>query len=103
MLDFTLEERIKPNKEILDLLKKSDYEVINGAVKVLDGTNSKFILPVQYIITKPIKLTILEYRINEISNKPFIIEENFKPNLLKRNFKTNALNKVWDTDVTYLD
>ena len=65
MLDFTLEERIKPNKEILDLLKKTDYEVINGAVKVLDGTNAKFILPVQYIITKPIKLTILEYRINE--------------------------------------
>ena len=82
MLDFTLEERIKPNKEILDLLKKTDYEVINGAVKVLDGTNAKFILPVQYIITKPIKLTILEYRINEINNKPFIIEEKNKKYLL---------------------
>ena len=78
MLDFTLEERIKPNKEILDLLKKNDYEVINGAVKLLEGTNAKFILPVQYIITKPIKITILEYRINEISNKPFIIEEKNK-------------------------
>lgn len=33
MLDFTLEERIKLTKEILDLLKKTDYEVINGACK----------------------------------------------------------------------
>ena len=41
MLDFTLEERIKPNKEILDLLEKTDYEVINGDVKVLDGINFK--------------------------------------------------------------
>lgn len=46
MLDFTLEERIKLNKEILNLLEKTDYEVINGAVKVLEGTNAKFILPV---------------------------------------------------------
>lgn len=83
MLNFTLEERIKPNKEILDLLEKTDYKVINGAVKILEGTNAKFIMPVQYIIIKPIKLTILEYRINEISNKPFIIEQENKKYSLK--------------------
>jgi hypothetical protein len=47
MLYFTLKKRIKPNKEILNLLKKTDYDVINGAVKVLDGTNAKFIFPVK--------------------------------------------------------
>jgi hypothetical protein len=35
MLDFTLEERIKPTKEILDLLEKTDYRVINGAIKII--------------------------------------------------------------------
>ena len=39
MLNFTLEERIKPGKEILELLSKTQYKVVNGAVKVLDGTN----------------------------------------------------------------
>ena len=32
MLNFTLEERIKPDKEILELLSKTQYKVVNGAV-----------------------------------------------------------------------
>ena len=43
MLNFTLEERIKPDEEILELLSKTQYKVVNGAVKVVDGTNVKFI------------------------------------------------------------
>ncbi len=53
MFNFTLEERIKPDKKILGLLSKTQYKVINGAVKTLDETNVKFIKPVEYIITKP--------------------------------------------------
>jgi hypothetical protein len=75
MLDLTLEERINPTKEILDLLEKTDYRVINGAIKTLEGTNVKFVMPVQYIISKPKELTILEYRVTEIANKPFVIEQ----------------------------
>ncbi len=78
MLNFTLEERIKPDKEILKLLSKTQYKVINGAVKTLDGTNVKFIKQLEYIITKPFKLTILEYKVVEINNKPFIIEDENK-------------------------
>ena len=74
MLNFTLEERIKPDKEILELLSKTQYKVVNGAVKVLDGTNVKFIKPVEYIITKPFKLTIIEYKIVEINNKPLLLK-----------------------------
>ena len=64
MLNFKLEERIKPDKEILilELLSKTQYKVVNGAD----------------IIIKPFKLTILEYKVVEINNKPFIIEDENK-------------------------
>ena len=75
MLNFKLEERIKPNEDLLVLLQKMDYKVINGAIKTLEGTNVKIIFPVQYIIYNPIKTTILEYKVNDINSKPFIIEE----------------------------
>lgn len=75
MLNFKLEERIKPNEDLLVLLQKMDYKVINGAIKTLEGTNVKIIFPVQYIIYKPIQTTILEYKVNDINSKPFIIEE----------------------------
>ena len=41
MLNFKLEERIKPNEDLLVLLQKMDYKVINGAIKTLEGTNVK--------------------------------------------------------------
>ena len=100
MLNFTLEERIKPDKEILELLSKTQYKVVNGAVKTLDGTNVKFIKPVEYIIIKPVeyiiikpfKLTILEYKVVEINNKPFIIEDENKKYSLKE--IKNILNQL---------
>ena len=92
MLNFTLEERIKPDEEILELLSKTQYKVVNGAVKTLDGTNVKFIKPVEYIITKPFKLTILEYKVVEINNKPFIIEDENKKYSLKE-IKNISVNK----------
>jgi len=36
MLNFKLEERIKPNEEILALLQKTDYKVVNGAVLMIE-------------------------------------------------------------------
>ena len=92
MLNFTLEKRIKPDKEILELLSKTQYKVVNGAVKTLDGTNVKFIKPVEYIIIKPSKLTILEYKVVEINNKPFIIEDENKKYSLKE--IKNILNQL---------
>lgn len=92
MLNFTLEERIKPDEEILELLSKTQYKVVNGAVKTLDGTNVKFIKSVEYIITKPFKLTILEYKVVEINNKPFIIEDENKKYSLKE--IKNILNQL---------
>ena len=45
-------------------------------------TNLQVIIPTEYQITYPTTLTILEYKVNEISNKPFYIKEhNEKYNL----------------------
>jgi hypothetical protein len=35
----------------------------------------QFIEPTEYLITSPTTLTILEYKVNEINNKPFYIKE----------------------------
>lgn len=78
MLNFTLEEEINPNKEILVLLDKISYKANKGTIKVLNGTNLKFIKPTIYIIKKPIKLTIYEYQVNEINNKNYYIKEHNK-------------------------
>ena len=82
MLEFKTIQELKPNEEILDIIKTYKYKIINGKIKTLLNTNLQFIEPTKYIITYPITLTILEYKINEISNKPFYIQEqNEKYNL----------------------
>ena len=83
MLNFTLEEQINPNKEILELLNKTSYKVNKGTIRVLNGTNLKFIKPTVYIIRKPIKLTIYEFQVNEINNNNFYFKEYNKKYSLK--------------------
>ena len=82
MLEFKTIQELKPNEEILDIIKNYKYKIINGKIKTLLNTNLQFIEPTKYIITYPTTLTILQYKINEISNKPFYIQEqNEKYNL----------------------
>ena len=75
MLKFKTIKIIKPNNEILVIIKNYKYKIIKGKIKTLSNTNLQFVSPTQYIITHPITLTILEYKVNEISNKPFYIKE----------------------------
>ena len=75
MFEFKTIKIIKPNDEILDIIKNYKYKIIKGIIKTLSNTNLQFVSPVQYIITYPTVLTILEYKVNEISNKPFYIKE----------------------------
>ena len=82
MLEFKNMETLKPNTEILETIKDFTYKVKKGAVKHLLHTNLQVIEPTEYKITYPTTLTILEYKVNEISNKPFYIKEhNQKYNL----------------------
>ena len=82
MLEFKIIQELKPNTEILEIIKSYTYKTKNGKVKHLLKTNLQFVEPTEYIITYPTTLKILEYKLNEISNKPFYIKEhNEKYNL----------------------
>ena len=75
MLEFKTIEELKPNNKLLELIKDFTYKTKKEKVKVLLNTNLQFIEATQYLITYPITLTIFEYKVNEISNKPFYIKE----------------------------
>ena len=75
MFEFEIIQELKPNDEILKIIKDYNYIIKNGEIKHLKATNLQFIKPTEYLITYPSTLTILEYKVNEISNKPFYIKE----------------------------
>ena len=82
MLEFKIIETLKANTEILEAIKDYTYKVRKGAIKHILHTNLQVIEPTEYLITYPITFTILEYKVNEISNKPFYTKEyNQKYNL----------------------
>ena len=84
MLEFKVIENLKPNKDLSDILKDFKYKVRLGQIKTIIHTNLKVITPTEYQITYPTILTILEYQVNEISNKPFYIKKhNQKYNIKK--------------------
>ena len=80
MLEFKIIQTLKPNTEILEVIKDYKYKIKNGKVKNLLHTNLQVIEPTEYLITYPTTLTILEYKVNEISNKPFFIKEHNQKN-----------------------
>ena len=86
MLEFKAIEKLKPNKGLTDILKDFKYKVRLGQIRTIIHTNLKVITPTEYQITYPTILTILEYKVNEISNKPFYIKEHNQ----KYNFKEIA-------------
>lgn len=75
MLEFKMIQELKPNEELLEIIKNYNYTIKNGKTKHLIATNVQFIEPTEYLITYPITLTILEYKVNEVSSKPFYIKE----------------------------
>ena len=81
MLEFKIIQELKPNTEILEIIKSYTYITKNGKVKHLLKTNLQFVEPTEYIITYPATLTILEYKINEISNKPTCLVDNGKADI----------------------
>ena len=75
MFEFEVIQELKPNDELMEIIKNYEYTVKNGKIKHLNGTNLQFIEPTEYLIIYPITLTIYEYKVNEIANKPFYIKE----------------------------
>jgi hypothetical protein len=83
MFEFKVIENLKPNKDLTGILKESKYKIKLGQIKTILHTNLQVIIPTEYKITYPTTLTILEYKVNEISNKSFYIKEHNQ----KYNFK----------------
>lgn len=75
MLEFKFIEKLLPDEELLNAMNTFDKKIINGEIKVISNTNLKVIKPTTYLIKSPVKLTILEYQVNEINNKNFYIQE----------------------------
>ena len=75
MFEFKAIENLKPNKDLSDILKNFEYTVKLGQIKTILHTNLQVVIPTEYQITYPTTLTILEYKVNEISNKPFYIKK----------------------------
>ena len=92
MLEFKTIEELKPNAKILNIVKGFNYKVIKGKVKTILHTNLQIIKPTEYLITYPTTLTIFEYKINEINNKPFYIKEHNEKYNLKEILQ--ILNKI---------
>ena len=84
MLEFKVIENLKPNKDLTDILKNFKYTVKLGQIKTILPTNLKVITPTEYKITYPATLTILEYKVNEISNSLFILKNIIKSTILKK-------------------
>ena len=74
MIEFKTIQILNPNTKILKVIKNYKYKVKNGKIKNLLHTNLQVIEPTEYLITYPTTLTILEYKVNEISSKPFYIK-----------------------------
>ena len=75
MLEFKVIENLKPNKYLTNILKNFKYKVKLEQIKTILHTNLQVVIPTEYQITYPAALTILEYKVNEISTKPFYIKE----------------------------
>ena len=75
MLEFKVIENLKPNKDLTNILKDFKYKVKLGQIKTILHTNLQVVIPTEYQITYSTTITILEYKVNEISNKPFYIKE----------------------------
>ena len=75
MLEFEVIENLKPINDLIGILKDFKYKIKLGQIKIILHTNLKVIIPTEYQITYSTTLTILEYKVNEISNKPFYIKE----------------------------
>ena len=75
MLESKVIENLKPNKDLTGILKKSKYKIKLGQIKTILHTNLQVIIPTEYKITYTTTLTMLEYKVNEIINKPFYIKE----------------------------
>ena len=74
MFEFIIKEKLQSNKDLIKALDNIKYKTKLGCIKIIANTNLQVVEPTEYKITSPTTLTILEYKENEINNKPFYIK-----------------------------
>lgn len=65
MLEFKVIENLKPNNDLIGILKVFKYKIKLGQIKIILHTNLIVITPTEYQITYSTTLIILEYKVNE--------------------------------------
>ncbi len=78
MFEFEVIENLKPNNDLIDILKDFKYKIKLGQIKIILHTNLKVITPTEYQITYSTTLAILEYKVNE---RTFLYRWNYKLSL----------------------
>ena len=68
MLEFKVIQELKPNTEILEIIKNYTYITKNDKVKHLLKTNLQFIEQTEYIIRSSTTFTILEDKVLVINH-----------------------------------
>ena len=66
MLGFKTIQSLKPNTEILEVIKDYKYKIKNGKIKNLLRTNLQVIEPTEYLITYPTTLYFILANLREI-------------------------------------
>ena len=80
MLEFKVIEKLKPNKDLTDILKDFKYKVKLGQIKTILHTNLQVIIPTEYQITYPTTITkLMKYQISH-----FILKNIIKSIILKK-------------------
>ena len=64
MPEFKVIENLKPNNDLIGILKNFKYKVKLGQIKTILHTNLQVVIPTEYKIIYPTTLTILEYKVN---------------------------------------
>ena len=78
MFEFEVIENLKPNNDLIDILKDFKYKIKLGQIKIILHTNLKVITPTEYQITYSTTLAILEYKVIE---RTFLYRWNYKLSL----------------------
>ena len=78
MFEFEVIENLKPNNDLIDILKDFKYKIKLGQIKIILHTNLKVITPTEYQITYSTTLAILEYKVKE---RTFLYRWNYKLSL----------------------
>lgn len=80
MLKFKIIQELKPNEELLEIIKNYNYTIKNGKIKHLIATNLQFIEPTDYFVFSNTKISNGEYDNATLTIYNELLNQNFYAN-----------------------